>query len=69
MLIQDLAKNFSCISTISNKLYIKIYFVISAIDITMTFIIFKAKLSLKSILKFDEESKKIQIRAKKLKKI
>lgn len=59
MLIQDLAKNFFCISTILNKLYIKIYFVISAIDITITFVIFKAKLSLKSVLKFDEECKKI----------
>lgn len=59
MLIQDLAKNFFCISMISNKLYIKIYFVISAIDTIMTFVIFKAKLSLKLVLKFDKECKKI----------
>lgn len=57
--IKELTKNFPCISIISNKLNIKVYFSINVIDITMIFAIFKIKLSSKSVLKFDKKCKKI----------
>ena len=59
MLVEELAKNPPCISTTPNELDIKVYFLINAIDIAMTLIIPKAKLSPKSVPRFDQECKKI----------
>lgn len=69
MLTKKLAKDPPYAFTMPNKLDIKIHSLISAIDTAMTLAIFKAKLSSKSVPRFDEECKKIQIKAKKLKKI
>lgn len=66
---KQLVNNLSCPSQTANKLNAHIYFVILAINVTITLSIFKAKLFPKSIPKFDENYKKAQIRAKKLKKI
>lgn len=59
ILAEELAKDFPCISIIPNKLNIKIYSLINIIDIAMIFVIFKAKLSSKSVLRFDKNCKKI----------
>lgn len=60
--LKELAKNFPCISITSNKLNIKVYFLINFTDIAMIFAISKIKLSSKSVLKFDKKCKKIQIK-------
>lgn len=57
--VKELAKNVFCISIIPNKLNIKIYFLINIIDIAKIFAIFKVKLSLKLVLRFDKKCKKI----------
>lgn len=65
--IKELAKDPPCISIMPDELDIKIYSLISAINIAMTLAILKAKLSLKSVPEYDKECKKIQIKARKLK--
>ena len=68
-LIEELAKDPPYTSTTPNELDIKFYSLINAIDIAMTLAIPRARLSLNSVPGFDEECKKILIKARKLKKI
>lgn len=68
-LVEELAKDSLCTSTTLHKLDIKIHSSINAIDTKMTFAILKVKLSLKSVPKFDKKCKKIQMKARRLKKI
>lgn len=68
-LAEELTKDLSCTSTTASKLDIKIYSLINVIDIAMTFAIPKARLSPKLVPRFDKECKKIQMKAKRLKKI
>ena len=68
-LIEELTKDLSCTSITPNELDIKVYFLINAIDIAIILAISKARLCPKSVPGFDEECKKIQIKAKRLKKI
>lgn len=68
-LAKELAKDLPCTSIIRNKLDIKMYSLIHGIDTVITLAIPKAKLSPKSISKFDKECEEIQIKEKKLKKI
>lgn len=56
---KKLIKDLFYISIIPNKLNTKVYSLINAINIAMTLVIFKARLSLKSELIFDKEYKKI----------
>lgn len=64
MLTENLAKDFASTSTLRNKLDIRVYFLINVIDIAMTLAILKARLSPKSIPKFDEKYKKMQMKAR-----
>lgn len=59
MLVEELAKDPPYISTMPNELDIKIHSLIDAIDTAMTLAIPKARLSSKSIPRFDKECKKI----------
>ena len=68
-LVEELAKNSPCTSTTPNKLDSKVHSLINAIDIAMTLAIPKARLSPKSVPRFDEECKEIQMKARRLKKI
>lgn len=58
-LIEELAKSFSCKFITSDELDIKVYLLISAMDIAMTFAISKARLSSRSVPGFHEECKEI----------
>lgn len=52
---KKLAKDLFCIFRIPNKLDIKLYFLINAIDTTMILIISKARLSSKLVSRFDKK--------------
>lgn len=58
-LIEELAKDPSHTFITPNKLDIKNHFLIKAIDIAISFAILKAKLSPKSVPRFDEEYKEL----------
>ena len=66
--MEELAKDSPSSSTIPNELDIKVHSLINAINMAMAPAILKARLSPKSVPRFDEECKKMQIKAKKLKK-
>ena len=68
-LSEKLAKDSPSSSRTSNRLNIKVHFRINAIDMAMTLAILKARLSPKSIPGFDEECKKMQMKARRLKNI
>ena len=68
-LTEELAKDLPSSSTTPNELDIKVHFLINAIDMAMTLVIPKARLSPKSVPGFDEECKKMQMKARRLKKI
>lgn len=67
-LTKKLAKDPPYTFTMPNKLDIKVHSLINTINIAIILTISKARLSLKSVSRFDKECKKIQIKAKKLKK-
>ncbi len=52
-----------------NKLDAQVYFLIGEIEIAIALVIPKARLSPKSVSKFDEKCKETQIKARRLKKI
>lgn len=68
-LVDKLAKDLFYTFITPNELDIKVHSLINAINIAMTLAISKARLSLKLVPGFDEECKKIQMKARKLKKI
>ncbi len=68
-LTENLAKDLLCTSTTLDELEIKICSLIGDIDTAMTLAILKARLSSKSVSGFYEECKKIQMKARRLKKI
>lgn len=59
--IKKLAKDLPCTSITPNKLNIKVYFLISTINMVITLAILKANLFPKLVLRFDKEYKEIQI--------
>lgn len=68
-LAKELAKDPPYTFITSNKLDIKVNSLINTIDIAMTFAIPTTRLSSKSVSRFDEEFKEIQMKTRKLKKI
>lgn len=67
-LAKKLAKDSSCTFITPNKLDIKIHSLINTINIAITLAIFKTRLSSKLVSRFDKKYKKIQIKARRLKR-
>ena len=68
-LLEKLAKDPASTFIMSYKLNIEVYFPINTIDIAITLIYPKVRLSPKSVPKFDEECKEMKIKIRRLKKI
>ncbi len=69
MLTEELAKDSSFTSTTLDSLDIQVHFLISVVDTAITFAILKASLFPKSVERFDEGCKEIQMKTRRLKKI
>ena len=68
-LLEELIKDSPCHSQTANKLDTQICPLIGAIETAIALAIPKVRLSPKSVLQFDEQCKKTQIKTRKLKKI